>query len=182
MGYTSVAEIFEAIEQVRQSVYDRIEGLGAEQAAFRSEPDGWSPAQLAEHMCISEERLSGAIDRFLSAAEAQGRPSAGPAIAPVTIDRVQEQAKGKFKSPLATQPSGSLSMPEIIERMHRSRETLMAMRSRLEAIDVSDVSFPHPVFGPLNLYEWLVFIGMHERRHLTQMEAIMSSPRFPPAK
>jgi hypothetical protein len=179
MAYTSVADIFESIEQVRRSVYDRVAGLAAEQAAFRNEPDGWSPAQLAEHMCVSEERLAGAIQRYLSAAEAQGRPAASPAIAPVSLERIQEQAKAKFKSPEATQPSGSLSIPEILERMRRSRENLMAMRCRLEAIDVSDVTFPHPVFGPLNLYEWVLFVGMHERRHLRQIEAVMASPGFP---
>jgi hypothetical protein len=179
MAYTSVADIFEAIEQVRRSVYDRVAGLAAEQAAFRSEPDGWSPAQLAEHMCVSEERLAGAIQRYLTAAEAEGRPAASPAIAPVSLDRIQEQAKAKFTSPEATKPSGALSIPEILERMRRSREDLMAMRPRLEAIDVSDVTFPHPVFGPLNLYEWVLFVGMHEQRHLRQIDAVMSSPTFP---
>jgi hypothetical protein len=179
MAYTSVADIFESIEQVRKSVYDRVGGLAAEQAGFRSGPDGWSSAQLAEHMCVSEERIIGAIERSLKAAEGQDRPAASPAIAPVSLDRIQEQAKAKFKSPEATKPSGALSIPEILERMRRSREDLMAMRPRLEAIDVSDVTFPHPVFGPLNLYEWVLFVGMHEQRHLRQIDAVMSSPTFP---
>jgi len=65
--------------------------------------------------------------------------------------------------------------------MRRSRAAVMAMRTRIEAIDVSNVTFPHPVFGPLNLYEWLLFIGMHERRHLAQIDAVMSSPGYPVA-
>jgi len=30
---------------------------------------------------------------------------------------------------------------------------------------------PHPFFGPLNAYEWLLFIGKHEERHLGQNAA-----------
>jgi len=66
-----------------------------------------------------------------------------------------------------------------MERMRVSRDILTAIRPRLEVIDVSTVSFTHPVFGPLNLYEWVLFIGMHENRHLAQIESVMSSPDFP---
>jgi len=179
MIYTSVGDIFESIEQTRRAVYDRVEGLSAEQAAFRSAQDGWSPSELLEHMCISEERVVGAIGRSLSAAEAEGRPIPPGGIPPVSLDRIEEQARAKFKSPERTQPTGTLSVPELMERMRVSRDILTAIRPRLEVIDVSTVSFPHPVFGPLNLYEWVLFIGMHENRHLAQIESVMSSPDFP---
>ena len=28
---------------------------------------------------------------------------------------------------------------------------------------------PHPVFGPLNANEWLLFVGKHEARHIGQI-------------
>src|SRR5215472_6876047 len=146
MEYTSVGDIFESIEQARRAVYDRVKGLSAEQAAFRSAQDGWSPCELLEHMCISEERLVAALGRSLGAAEAEGRPIPAAGMPPVSIDRFQEQARGKFQSPQMIQPTGTLSMPEVIERMRQSRDTLSAMRPRLEAIDVSEATFPHPVF------------------------------------
>src|SRR5215831_16332055 len=179
MVYRSVGDIFESIERTRRAVYDRVEGLSAEQATFRSAQDGWSPSELLEHMCISEERLVAALSRSLRAAEAENRPAHPAGIPPVSLDRIESQAKARFKSPERTQPTGTLSIPEVIERMRRSRDRLAAMRPRLEVIDASDVTFPHPVFGPFNLYEWVLFIGMHEQRHLTQIESVMSAPNFP---
>jgi hypothetical protein len=31
------------------------------------------------------------------------------------------------------------------------------------------VSFPHPVLGPTNGYQWFLFIGSHEARHADQI-------------
>jgi hypothetical protein len=42
-------------------------------------------------------------------------------------------------------------------------------------IDVgSKVTHPHPWFGPLNAYQWLVFAAPHENIHCRQIEAIMA--------
>jgi len=42
-------------------------------------------------------------------------------------------------------------------------------------IDVrSKVTHPHPWFGPLNAYQWLVFAAPHEHIHLRQIEAIVA--------
>ena len=62
--------------------------------------------------------------------------------------------------------------------MRRSRAELHGLRPKLEAIDLSGMTYPHPAFGPLNLYQWLALIGMHEDRHLRQVESIMSSQQF----
>jgi hypothetical protein len=41
------------------------------------------------------------------------------------------------------------------------------------------VQFPHWVFGPLTLAEWVALIGAHEERHLGQIESILDSPDSP---
>ncbi len=42
-------------------------------------------------------------------------------------------------------------------------------------IDVhAKVTHPHPWFGPLNAYQWLVFAAPHENIHRKQIEAIMA--------
>jgi hypothetical protein len=39
-------------------------------------------------------------------------------------------------------------------------------------VDAHDARFPHPAWGPLNLYQWLAFVGAHEARHLAQISAL----------
>jgi hypothetical protein len=59
--------------------------------------------------------------------------------------------------------------------MRASRETLHELLPRLKAVNLSTVSYPHPVFGPLDLYEWFVMIGVHEERHMRQINTILGN-------
>ena len=31
---------------------------------------------------------------------------------------------------------------------------------------------PHPVLGPINIYQWALFVGSHEARHALQIREI----------
>jgi len=59
--------------------------------------------------------------------------------------------------------------------MRESRAALNALRPRVEAVDGASATYPHPAFGPLNLYQWLAFVGAHEARHLRQLERVLDS-------
>jgi len=37
---------------------------------------------------------------------------------------------------------------------------------------LSEVVQPHPVLGPINLYQWALFVGSHETRHTGQVREI----------
>jgi hypothetical protein len=39
--------------------------------------------------------------------------------------------------------------------------------------------FKHPIFGDLDLYQWLLMIAAHCDRHRVQSEEVMASPEFP---
>jgi hypothetical protein len=60
--------------------------------------------------------------------------------------------------------------------------SLQAVRPRLlravasvDGRDLTTVSAPHPILGPLNGYEWVLFIGQHEERHLGQLRETLSA-------
>jgi hypothetical protein len=53
------------------------------------------------------------------------------------------------------------------------------MQPRIEIRDLSQTTFPHFVFGQLNIYQWLAFFGLHEDRHRKQINCLMSTPEFP---
>jgi hypothetical protein len=178
MVYHTVGEIFEAIDEVRCRTYQLVEGLSQEQACFRTQPDTWSVGDLAEHVCKSEEAIVKRIDKLLTQAESDGLPAG--AMSEFSLDHLREGAAGKkFTAPETVRPTANGLLADVLAQMRRNRATLTAMRPRLEAVDVSDLTFNHPAFGPLNPYQWIVFTSMHERRHLEQMEAVISSPSFP---
>ena len=40
-------------------------------------------------------------------------------------------------------------------------------------------AFQHPFLGPLDCYQWLLFLAAHCERHVRQMEEVKSDPAFP---
>ena len=52
----------------------------------------------------------------------------------------------------------------------------------LQKSDKLDASFPHPLFGPLNLKEWLAFQRIHSMDHIQQIDKIKADLGYPSAQ
>lgn len=179
MNYTSVPQIFEVIDETRARLYRRVEGLSDEQATTRPRPDAWTVAEIVEHLSLIEERLVKMMSMMLMKAESAGAGATAAApieMVPFSLDKYIERARDeKYDAPEAVRPSGAVTLSDSLAKLKRSRDALHSLRPRIEAIDLSTVTYPHPAFGPLNFYRWLAFIGIHEERHLKQAEAMLSS-------
>lgn len=180
MIYTSVAQIFEIINATRDAVYDRVSALTEEQVAFRPSAGSWSISELVEHISLSERRLLKGFARLIDQREADGERGTG--FEPFSLDELaQRAAREKYSSPEGVRPRGA-SLDQTLGEMRETRDALVALRPRLESLNLADATLQHPAFGPLNLYQWLAFIGLHEERHLGQIDAVISSPGFPAHK
>jgi hypothetical protein len=178
MTYASVEEVFDGIDGTRQRLYDRVEGLSDEQSRARPNSNAWSVAEIVEHLSIIEGRLLQMMKLMLHKAESAGARSKGGAVEmkPFTIEHHVERARNeKYTAPEAVRPSGQASIADSLAKLRQSREELRALRPRIEETNLAGATYPHPAFGPLNFYEWLAFIGVHEERHLRQIESVLSS-------
>jgi len=176
--YTSVAEIYEAIDKTRERFYRRVEELSDEQASARPAPEAWSVAEIAEHLAIIERSVLRLVKGVLAQIEAAGGQGdgGGALMKPFSLERHVERARvEKYVAPEMARPKGQARLADSLEHLRRSREELLALRPRIEAADLNAVSYPHPAFGPLNVYEWVAFIGIHEARHLRQAEAVLGA-------
>lgn len=182
MEYDSLEAIYKQIDEVRDALCKRVEPLTEMQANFAPAAEKWPIAKLVEHLALSEELIVARIDDTLSKAETAGlfvRP-AGSSINPVSLDHLKPVASAQtFTAPPRLQATGGRSIPDSIQKLQASRAALHMLRPRFEKLELSSVGFPHPVFGELNLYQWLLFGGLHEDRHLNQIEAVMASEGFP---
>jgi hypothetical protein len=181
MIYHSVTEIFDVIDGTRSRIYERVENLSAEQEGLRASADAWSVCEIVEHLSIIEAQLSKMLEMLLAKAEAKAaQDGAGvepQPMEPFTLDQfIERSTKEKYQAPESIRPGGGLPISKTLERLRASRAGLRRLQPRMEATNLSGALYPHPVFGPLNLYQWLAFIGLHEARHLRQIESLISAP------
>jgi hypothetical protein len=173
MDFSSVPEIYEHIDRTRARLVAAVEGLSEEQQAYSPAPDRWSVAALVEHLSIVEGNVARLLEKLLGKAEESGAGGAIPdAFDPVSIEEFVERSRGvKFEAPERIRPTG-LPLADSLARLSESRAALHALRPRVERADGRVLRFPHPAWGPLDLYQWLLFVGAHEDRHLAQIEAL----------
>jgi len=174
MVYHSIAEIFGALEAARSRLTSSVEGLGEGQEHFRPTPEHWSVADIMEHLAMAEASSVKLFAKLVERAEAEGRTRAeGDPFPPVSIAEQAERHRGqKFQAPDPLRPTGRVPLADSLASLHDSLERIRALRPRLERADCAAQFFPHPIFGPLNLYQWLLSTAAHEERHLAQIEAL----------
>lgn len=178
MSYHSVEEIYTFMDEARRRLEQRVVNLTPTQQRFKTSADAWCVSEVVEHLALIEERVS----RMIAAAVKRANTAEGnhrASFAPVSLERFAEQTARKLEAPEMVRPDGLASLSDSLARMRNSRATLAGLRPQVEACDFSAVTFPHLLFGPLNVYEWLVTIGLHEERHLKQIENIIGAPDFP---
>jgi uncharacterized damage-inducible protein DinB len=178
MIYKNVAEIFDDIDKTRAKLTETVSNLSEDEVNFRPTENAWNVAQLVEHLAKTEASIVPLVFRLLKNAEAGGKASDGTLNPPLSLVAAYESVKDvKMQAPEMICPEGVGALSESLAKMNESRETIRGLRARLEAVDSSNTAFPHPFLGKMNLYQWLAFIGLHEARHLGQIEKILAQVR-----
>ena len=172
MSYNTVAEIYEAIDESRSRLLASVESLGAGQENFRPDPERWSIADIVEHLSLVEGQIARLFHVMLSKAEAAGAARAeGDAdaafAAPVSIEHFDEALREKkLQAPNGACPGGQLPLADALARLHDSRAALHTLRPRLERIEEHrGPAARAPRTDPIDIYQWLLFVGSHEDRH-----------------
>lgn len=134
---------------------------------------GWSPAEVIEHLTIVEVSTGKLIAKRLfaePAPEAQIAETAGKDAA--LRDRLLDRER-KLEAPDFVAPSRRWgSREEMLEAFRTAREVTV-MNLSDPSRDLRRFVAPHPVAGPLDARQWGVFLALHVRRHLQQLDAIL---------
>ncbi len=162
----------EILDRHRGRLAEVFESMPAEARDVRPDGDGWSAANLVEHLATSEQKLTGLIAGMVDAAEPRDgdedfdRTAFERSVSmPFLLDR-SRKVEGM-------QPSGDLGAAEAWEALEASRRDLLAVLERGKGKRLEDPTHDSPVTGePMNAYQWLAFTGLHEGRHAAQLEEI----------
>jgi len=169
MIYDSIAGILEMIAQTRDRLHAVVADVSDEQAELRISEDQWTIAEIVEHLANVQEGMGKVTSIILKKAEGGGAKAATP-INPVDFGALETRLAFKFQAPENVRPKGGVKIPDSLARMQSDYERIIGLQPRLEAADLSHIQFPHPAIGPLDGYHWLILIGLHEQRHIRQIE------------
>ncbi len=133
---------------------------------------GWSPAQITEHLVLTERSLLVLLRRKLlqtpeieSTAEQRGLDE-------VVLQRISRRDGGaqRVEAPEAVRPAkGYGTVDEGMATFRTARNATLDYVRTTEA-NLRAHRLPHPAAGDLDGVQWLIFLAAHCERHARQLQ------------
>ena len=166
-----LAALFREMEAVRGETLSALAGLTEEEFS-RKAGEEWSAAQLLHHILMAEIGTSKVIRKSIKSAAGTLPPY--PADDSGLAVRKLEKPLGAYQAPEAVRPEDPPGRDELLRLARETREQTAASIAMLATVDPRAATFPHPLFGDLNLYEWpAVNVLMHERGHQAHIRKLL---------
>lgn len=143
----------------------------------RPAPERWSVAEVLAHVAVVEGRVVQLLRATIGSARDAGLPPERDTAAIVpTVDlaRVLDRSRPITASP-AMHPPADADADAAWAALAARHEDLRALLAEADGLALGDVSAPNPVLGPMNAYQWVVFVGGHEARHAAQIDGIAAT-------
>ena len=171
-----IEELISYIADCRRDLRAAAESVPRDRWSVTPGESRWSVDDVLEHLFVVEKRIAGVLERNIAEAKQAGlarETDDASQIHGMRLDRyLDRNAKIVSRTPL---PRAGMSPDAALDALDQSRAALTAAVQTGDGFALGTVSAPHPAFGPLNLYEWIGFVGAHERRHAAQIREIGES-------
>lgn len=150
--------------------------LSPAQLHYKPAPDRWSIAECVEHIIIVEGFLLANVENTLQReADITRAVMADDAIVERVVARLT-----RVKGPDRLMPTSRWPLDKLLPEFEAVRKRTADFTANITT-ELRQHTFPHPILGPFDCYQWLLFSGAHGERHRAQAEEVMADSRFPRA-
>ncbi|HUQ81784.1 MAG TPA: DinB family protein [Gemmatimonadaceae bacterium] len=167
-------ELLRHLDANRAELCAAVDAVPSEIREKRPVADRWSVALVLEHLARVESGLTKVLTGRLAEARAAGQLAPETDTSPVAsayhdvmLDRTRLIVAGD-----RVVPRGEMDSATALGALSDSRSKLRELIVAHDGLSIAAVNFPHPVFGPIDGYQWFLFIGSHEARHAAQIREI----------
>jgi hypothetical protein len=173
------AERERALNYLRETQEDLLrttKGLSPTQLQYKPGPDRWSVAECLEHITVTEGFIFSNINKALQqAGESSASGFGDDGVVKMVADR-----STRIKGPEILMPTGRWAHDRLLGEFESARKRSADFAATTDT-QLRQYSFAHPLFGPLDCYQWLLLIGAHGERHRAQAEEVIADAGFPRA-
>jgi hypothetical protein len=173
-------KIVQYLTTTRDQVLAEAASISEEQWNFKAGPDRWSVGEVVEHLALAESFLF----------DLQQKTVSGPAATPeqlaaakgkeeMLLKAIPDRTK-KAQAPEPLQPKTRIgSRTEVLAAFKERRQKTLDYASKTK--DDLRARVGDSPLGPLDAYQWLLFLPAHTERHLAQIKEVKADAKFPKA-
>jgi hypothetical protein len=181
MPTTSAERDFAAqhLLESRDKMLQLVRGLSVTQLAYKPAPDRWSVGENLEHVILVEGRGRGFVEIALNREPEPGRRSGYPGSSESLIAMLRDRSHPRT-GPEQIQPKGRWPLERLATDFEAARKQTCELLEKTTA-DLRAHFSPHPLFGELDCFQWLLVLSAHSDRHRAQSEEVIATEGFPRA-
>jgi DinB family protein len=169
-----VVELIDYVVRQRSVLLAAVSAVPEAERDIPVTPDAWSVAGVLEHLHRVETGIARLLVRSVERARASGLGAESEASSLLgSLDAFELVQRGRrMEAPGPVLPRGEYNASQALMALAASRNALLAAVREGDGLALGEIIFPHPLLGPLNLYQWVLFVGQHEARHADQIAGI----------
>jgi hypothetical protein len=176
------AALVEYLTTTRDQVLAESTKLTEAQWMFKAAPDRWSVGEVVQHLALAEPFIFDMQQKQLSAPPATAEQLAATKgkddmIRKVIPDRTKKVQAAEPLQPTAASKLGGQAETVAAFRERRTKTIAYAAKTK----DDLRARVGDSPLGPLDGYQWLLFMAAHSERHLAQIKEVKADPKFPKA-
>lgn len=169
-----ISELVEYADATRAALLEVAERIPADRFTDQPAPGRWSAAELLEHLARVESGCAHVIAKRAARARESGLAAErdeSSMLGALDGRHVTDRSR-KLTAPEIVAPAGGFSRDGALDALAKSRDELRQAVAIADGLALGEVRHTHVVLGEIDLYQWILFVGQHERRHLPQLEEI----------
>ena len=158
------------LESRKEMLLASIAGLSQDEWCFKPDSECWSIAEIVEHLAVVETLVMALIPQVLTSEPITETIESNdlPMQTRVAGRRNRVQAAERVR------PTGQcLEEKELIAAFCAARDKTIAY-TRSTQDDLRHHAGSHPTLGPMDGYQWLLFLAAHTERHIAQIREVQA--------
>ncbi len=164
------------LHATRKQLLDAVNGLTDAQLKWKAAPEKWSVLEVAEHLAVTEQEVFGMVAQSLKGpGDAEKR--VGIKVKDEDILRMVPDRSRKFQAPETIRPTGRWkTIGDLLQEFKARRDRTIEFVEKTPA-DLRNYVLPHPAFGPIDAYQWMLLLAGHTERHVKQIREALEEQR-----
>lgn len=137
----------------------------------------WSVAQVLNHLTMIDRRVAMGMSKWIADAKARGlaaETGTSSVLNSVPSALITDRSR-RFEAPEEIRPGDGVDADTAWSELEEARAQLRAAFLSGDGLALGEIKQAHPVLGPINMYQWMLFVGSHEARHALQIREIGSA-------
>jgi DinB superfamily len=171
--HSRITEILACLDTQMVDFRAAIEAVPVARRGVRPSPQRWSVAENIEHLALTERLITKACTKQLAAARDAGlavETEMSSVLSSLPVEVVASR-ENRLCAPERLVPTGT-DADAALRDLETARAAFRDFVTSCDGLALGEVSFPHPALGPLNMYQWLLFVAGHQARHAAQIREL----------